>query len=161
MTTEAGTSKGPWWIHAAAFLHRHLWLTRAMTVGVRAIILDGEGRVLLLRHTYRPGWSFPGGGVDRNETAEAAVIREVREEAGLECRGRPLLHGFYWNKRLKRDHVACYVVRDFAVAREVKPDWEIAQVAFFPLDALPPDATPSVHARLRELFHGAPPTSTW
>jgi hypothetical protein len=43
-------------------------LTRGQTLGVRAVVRDGDGAFLLVRHTYVPGWTFPGGGVDRLET---------------------------------------------------------------------------------------------
>src|SRR5215207_6021899 len=56
------------------------------TVSAAAIILDGEGRVLLLNHVLRPlsGWGLPGGFIDRGEQPEDAIRRELREETGLE-----------------------------------------------------------------------------
>ena len=53
-------------------------VTRGMTLGVRAVVTDDRGRVLLVRHTYLAGWWLPGGGVDRGETTQAAVVRELR-----------------------------------------------------------------------------------
>ena len=55
-------------------------------VGVGAVVLDGEGHVLLARRAHEPlkgEWSLPGGGVELGETLEAAVAREVLEETGL------------------------------------------------------------------------------
>jgi len=45
--------------------------------------------VLLVRHTYSEGWYFPGGGVKNQETPKAAVIRELKEETGVEVIGEP------------------------------------------------------------------------
>lgn len=53
------------------------------------MVRDGEGRLLLVRRGTPPGqglWSVPGGRVERGETAEEAVVREVREETGLVVR---------------------------------------------------------------------------
>jgi ADP-ribose pyrophosphatase YjhB (NUDIX family) len=55
-------------------------------VAVGAIVFDSEGRVLLVERGKPPGaglWSFPGGGLEPQETLAQAVAREVREETGL------------------------------------------------------------------------------
>ncbi len=141
----------------ASRLHHRAWLTRAVTLGVRAIVLDARG-IFLVRHTYVPGWYLPGGGVDRGESAEAAVVRELQEEGGIHCLGRPVLHGFYRNGR--RDHVACYVVRAFEAAPP-KVDWEIAETGWFAPDALPEGATPATRARIVEVLEDRKPAQDW
>ena len=50
--------------------------TRGMTLGVRALLV-ADGGVVLVRHTYTPGWYLPGGGVERGESVAEAVRREV------------------------------------------------------------------------------------
>jgi ADP-ribose pyrophosphatase YjhB (NUDIX family) len=53
------------------------------TVGALCF-LDRDGRILLLRQHHRRGWTLPGGLLNRGEDAASAVVREVREETGLE-----------------------------------------------------------------------------
>lgn len=143
----------PWLIRTGARL------TRPLTVGVRGVVLDGSGRVFLVRHGYVPGWQFPGGGVEAGESAGAALARELEEEAGIAIRGTPLLHGICLQGR--RDHVVVYVVRDFAVQGDRDPDWEIQDGRFFPVADLPHDATPATRRRLREVLDGVACAETW
>ncbi|MBK3395403.1 MULTISPECIES: NUDIX domain-containing protein [Methylobacterium] len=139
-------------------------VTRGMTLGVRGAAIDAQNRVCLVRHTYMPGWHLPGGGIEPGETALDAVTREFREETGivLDPGAPPALHGFYLNRiGAGRDHVALYVARAFTVPEPKRPDREIAETGFFPLDALPPETTPATRTRLAEIRDGLPPASTW
>jgi ADP-ribose pyrophosphatase YjhB (NUDIX family) len=49
-----------------------------------ALILDEEGRILLVRPVYKGGWSLPGGVVEADESPKTACIREIQEELGLD-----------------------------------------------------------------------------
>jgi len=49
-----------------------------------ALIIDEDNRVLLLHHKKLGVWLYPGGHVEKNETPDQAVLREVKEETGLE-----------------------------------------------------------------------------
>lgn len=135
---------------------------RRLTVGVRAVLIDGE-RVLLIRHTYLPGWQFPGGGVEPFETAEAAVAREVAEETGYVVEGRPLLHGLYLNRIAGggRDHVAVYVWREFRPGQAFVPNREIAELGWFEMAALPADVEPGTARRIAEIVGGLSPAAEW
>lgn len=143
-------------------LHGYWRLSRGMTLGVRAAVIDGEGRVLLIKHSYVEGWHFPGGGVEPGETIETALRRELREEGGIELSGPPLLHGVYFNSHVsRRDHVALYVVRAFRQVAAPKPNFEITDHGFFARGELPDDTTTGTRARLAEIFDGQPITAAW
>jgi ADP-ribose pyrophosphatase YjhB (NUDIX family) len=136
-----------------------LW--RAKTLGVRAVALDADNRVFLVRHTYSPGFQLPGGGVEARETALRSLERELDEEGGLETTGPARLIGLYYNpKHSSRDHVALYLVR----VRQTKPrppDWEIAECGFYPLDGLPEETTAATRAHIREALGFSTPSLHW
>ena len=134
-------------------------LTRAMTLGVRAIVIDAQGRVLLVRHTYVAGWYLPGGGVERGQTMRDALARELVEECCVRLTGEPELRTIHLHTA--RDHVALYVVRDFVQDAPKQPDMEIAETGFFAPGDLPHGATTATRARLAEVFDGTPVSPRW
>ncbi len=135
---------------------------RPMTLGVRGLVIDSEHRVLLVRHTYVPGFYLPGGGVESGETMLQALTRELHEEGAVHVLGAPALHGVYLNRRVSpRDHVALFVIRDFRCDGPRAPDHEIAEAGFFPLTELPDDITPATRARLAEVLDGEPVSPYW
>src|SRR3974390_1630148 len=69
------------------FFHLYWLFTRGMTLGVRAVILDRDNRVFLVKHTYVSGWHLPGGGVEPGETFRDALRRELAEEGRIELTG--------------------------------------------------------------------------
>jgi 8-oxo-dGTP pyrophosphatase MutT (NUDIX family) len=137
-------------------------LTRGATLGAQGVVIDGEERVLMVRHGYRPGWHFPGGGIEWGETAETALARELEEEAGVLLKGRPQFHGLFANFRvLPSDHVALFVVREWERPSIPPPNREILESRFFSRRALPPGAAHGAAQRLAEIFDGAPLTPHW
>lgn len=137
-------------------------LTRGMTLGVRGVVTDEAGRVLLIRHSYTPGWHFPGGGVERGETVQDALVREVAEEAAIAIEGEARLFGVYSNEAsLRGDHVALMVIDAWRATGDWRPGAEITGRDFFAVDALPEGATPGTRRRLDEVFGGAALSRHW
>ena len=107
-------------------VHLYWRFTRAATLGARAMVIDGQGRVFLVKHSYVDGWHLPGGGVETGETLRTALARELAEEGNIRLAGEPKLHGLFFNNReSRRDHVALYIVRDFVQEAQPEPDYEI------------------------------------
>lgn len=128
-------------------------------VGVRVIVEDENGRVLLVRHTYLDGWYLPGGAVDGGETLDEAASREVREEAGIVAGAAPRLLGMYLNREATgRDHVGLFHLSEWTRADAyLKPNAEIAEAGFFQVEALPGGLSPATQRRLAEFRNGSTP----
>ncbi len=136
-----------------------LGILKTRTLGARALVLRGDA-ILLVRHTYTPGWYMPGGGIDPGETPLDAVEREVYEEAGVVCEAPPRLVNAYHNPDGARDdYILLYEVRDF----EIRPvtSAEIAESRWFPLHALPEDIAPGTRRRIEEHLGQRPVDATW
>jgi len=144
------------------FFHLYFRIVRGMTLGVRAVVLDAENRVFLVRHSYVSGWHLPGGGVDIGETMEGAMRRELKEEGDIDVTGEAALHGIFLNSHVsRRDHVAVYVVRHFKQDRLPAPNREIVECGFFEAAALPEGTTPGTRLRIAEALDGRPQIATW
>jgi 8-oxo-dGTP pyrophosphatase MutT (NUDIX family) len=142
--------------------HLYWRLARGMTLGVRGVVLDAEGKVFLIHHTYVTGWHLPGGGVEAGETFLEALKRELMEEGMIELLAEPALHGLFFNSHVsRRDHVAVYVVREFRQNRLPQPNHEISACGFFAVDALPADTTEGTRRRIAEVVDGQKPIATW
>ncbi|HVQ78963.1 MAG: NUDIX domain-containing protein [Pseudolabrys sp.] len=143
-------------------MHFYWRFSRAATLGARAMLIDGTGRIFLVKHSYVDGWHLPGGGVETGETLLEALTRELAEEGNIRLGAVPQLYGVYFNKRAsRRDHVALFIVRDFRQDGNPKPNYEIIAHGFFPNDALPEDATRATRARVAEVFGGAAVSELW
>ncbi len=117
--------------------------------GVAAVIFDGE-RVLLQRRDDNGRWGLPGGGVEPGESVRDAIVREVREETGLEVEPLRLI-GVYSDPvnhqivAYPDGNVIHYVSSVFECAVRggtLACGAESLELGFFAADALPADTLP-------------------
>ena len=136
-------------------------VSRGMTLGVRGVAVDAQGRVLLVKHTYLHGWWLPGGGVERGQTCEDALAREMREEAGVIVVGRPALVSVHANERFFRgDHVLVYRIDQFNLTERTSRG-EITEIGWFDPCDPPKGAHRATRDRLAEIFGGAERATSW
>lgn len=136
-----------------------LSLTSKRTVGARILLIQ-DNQVLLVKHTYQNGWYTIGGGVESGETPRFAIERELKEEVGVSLFAQPELFAVYYSNREKRDdYIVFYIGREFTQKMVKSP--EIADSQWFPLDALPEDATPATRRRVDEYLGRREITDLW
>ncbi len=138
-------------------------IVRPRTFGVRALLSDPAGRVALVRHHYVSGWYLPGGGVDKGESAEAAIRRELLEEVGLSQVTITGVLGVYHNRvEAKDDHVVVFLCTVDDPARLVAADRrEIAEVGWFDAHALPAGTSPATRRRIGDHAAGQQTFGSW
>jgi 8-oxo-dGTP pyrophosphatase MutT (NUDIX family) len=143
-------------------MHFYWRFSRGATLGARAMVIDGQGRIFLVKHSYVEGWHLPGGGVETGETSLTALKRELAEEGNIVMTAPPQLHGIFFNNRTsRRDHVALYIVRDFRHDSPPQPNYEIIAHGFFAPGALPDGVTRATRARIAEVLEGAAVSEVW
>jgi ADP-ribose pyrophosphatase YjhB (NUDIX family) len=143
---------------------RLVWrVTKPRTIGVRAVLLDGAGRVALVRHTYTDAWYLPGGGVKKGEGIAAALVRELAEEVAVTDVVIERVLGVYHSRAEgKDDHIVIFVARAPAGAALRRADaMEIERAEWFALDALPDGTSPATARRIAEYWEGVTGSGAW
>jgi 8-oxo-dGTP pyrophosphatase MutT (NUDIX family) len=135
-------------------------LRTPVAFGAHALVLDGEGRVLLARHSYMSGWHLPGGGVRAGEPPAVAVIRELREEIGLVSSDEPEFAGLFTRRFAWVSNViALYRVRHAKF--EFEPNFEVRELRWADPHTPPQGTAPGTRRRLEEIASGAAPSPYW
>ena len=110
-----------------------------MTLGGRILIRNRKWEILLVKHTYIPGWHLPGGGVDYGEDLYEATVRETYEECGIkELRDLKLIKVVINSRVSKRDHVALFTASTSDIPK-LRNNLEIKTAKFFSPEDLPID----------------------
>jgi len=115
-------------------------------IGVFALIFDDQGRILLGRRRDIDWWNLPGGGMEKGETVDEALYREVLEETGLEVEVERLV-GVY-SKPQKQEVVLTFRCR--IIGGTLQPTEEIRESRYFPPNALPGNTLPKHRQRVED-----------
>ena len=133
-----------------------------VTLGVQAAVFDEQRRVLLVRHGYRPGWHFPGGGVERGEPLALSLERELREETGIVAIRQPSLFGVYAHFDVfPGDHIVLFLIHHWRRDFVPKPNSEIAEQGFFGIQSMPSGVADGTRRRLAEVIEYLRPSPHW
>lgn len=135
---------------------------RRPVLGILAVPIDPDGRLVLMRRRDTGGWCFPGGAVDWGETLEEAIRRELREETGLALLSIDRVVGTYSDpSRDPRMHAICVVV-EASVPRLVPGQAdrlnpaEVREVRAFSRTELPADLSFDTRRQLDDFLAGGP-----
>lgn len=144
--------------HSKRFVWRAL---RLRTRGVRVMLFNESGEILLIRHTYGRSdlFLFPGGGMPPWETPERAARREVKEEVGCALTDLVLVSTHYTEAEGKRDTV--YLFKAASADEPVADGVEVEEARFFPLDDLPRTISPATLRRIEEHLGGRKADGSW
>lgn len=145
-----------------AHLRQHIGHALLLMPATAAVIRDQAGRVLLIRRGDGRGWSLPGGFVEPGERIADAVVREVREETGLEVEPTRLV-GVYSDPAFTcitypngdQVHFVSTTFECRVVGGQLGPDGEESlEVAYFSADALPRQLVCDHAQRIRDALDG-------
>lgn len=129
------------------------FVRRPRTFGAHALALTPDGKVVLVKLRYAPGWRLPGGGRDEQEDPREAVLRELREEIGMVSHGRVQLgRELELDVDFKQDLASLFIVED--VRYRPRWSWEIERITERAPDDLPSDLAP-IAARWIEALRGS------
>lgn len=152
---------GPWGWRVAHVARQLVWrITRPQRLGVFAVVFNPAGQVLLVENSYASGWRLPGGGVERGETIEASLLRELKEEVQISA-VNPKFQGIYlmmWSGA--SNQIISYVVESYE--GEARADGiEILRIMWADPKALPLEMEAGAARRIREATEGAAPSPRW
>lgn len=142
----------------AGMLRASVGNRRLILPGARAIVRDGDGRVLLIRRRDDGRWGMPAGSLERGESVTDCCVREVREETGLTVAGAELIAiysgpRYHFTNAYGGEHQMLsfvFLTTDRGGTLQSVTD-ETTDARFFAPDALPPDTYPVYRETLDDL----------
>jgi 8-oxo-dGTP pyrophosphatase MutT (NUDIX family) len=140
---------------------RLVGLLRLRTRGVKIMLFNAEGELLLIRNNYGDTNAFvlPGGGVGLGEEPIAAAARELREETGIASARLRLLGEYESRAEGKRDSVSLF--HGSSGASSKADGFEVLEAGFFALSALPEGTSAATRRRISQWMSGGPYGGPW
>jgi len=118
-------------------------------MGAFITILNRRNEVLCVQQAYaNRNWTTPGGQIQDGEDPFEAVLRETREEVGIDITNL-IFSGLYW-KSYARDLVFSFVASSDPDQFHFKSNSEISQAAYFDINALPSPMAMNTQVRIRD-----------
>lgn len=143
-------------------IQKWLWkLLQPKTRGVKVLLFNGAGEVMLIRNSYGRSDLFvlPGGGIRPWEEPQQAAVREVREELGCLASEVQLVSTHYSRAEGKRDTIHLFTA--LADGNFNADNFEVEEAQFFPLDALPSNISAATMRRIDEQIGKRKKDGTW
>jgi ADP-ribose pyrophosphatase YjhB (NUDIX family) len=127
----------------------------SLVVATSAVVVDDAGRILLQRRADSGNWALPGGAMELDEALVDSVVREVKEETGLDVEVTGLVGTYtdprhviaYADGEVRRQFNICYTAR--TTAGTLRPSAESTDLRF--VDPIALDALPIHHTQRRRL----------
>lgn len=126
------------------------FIFRPKTSGVKCVI-ENNGKILTIRNVYgKRRWTFPGGTINKNETPENAVRREIKEEVRLDIVDIRFLGDFLSEVEYKKDRIYCFSAKSSQAELNIRKS-EILEANWFLPNELPQPFGP-VAQKIKELY---------
>ncbi len=143
-------------------VQKSLWRAiRPRTKGVKILLINENGEIVLIRNTYGRSdlLMLPGGGIRPLEPPERAAVREIREELGCEVKGLTYLSHYSSEAEGKRDTI--HLFKGFIDGQPRADRREILEARLIPLDGLPDETSPATRRRIEEYLGRRPIEVAW
>lgn len=114
----------------------YCYIFRPKSLGVK-VVIENEGKILMVKINYaHKKWTFPGGGVKKNESFEKAALREIEEEVGIKAQNLIEMGEYSSDSGYKKNIVKCFYLKTDSSFVKID-NFEISEFNWYTEDSLP------------------------